>query len=310
MSTKIIKRCRAGALVLAIALYGLILLLPTSALAATSTTAKSTNTTKSTGTAKNPEKDISQQVVQSFSGDKSIQQGMIVRVTDKDKSVIQVADQKSINYLLGVTIAPNEAPVTITPQQINSQQIFVATSGRYSVLVTNQNGPVKSGDYITVSSIAGIGMTADQELPVILGTATSDFNGTSDVVGTVTLKDSTGKNRQVSIGRVTVNLDIARNPLKVAVASDFVPTFLSKAAITVANKPVSTARIYMGAVTLLVSALVSGIVLYSGVRSGMVAVGRNPLSKKSIIRSLIQTVLAGLIIFIVGVVLVYLLLKL
>ncbi|MDB5175414.1 MAG: rane protein of unknown function [Candidatus Saccharibacteria bacterium] len=304
MFSKSIKRCRTGVLLLAIVLAGLNLVVPISALAASTTAAKSDTT------AKNPEKDISQQVVQSFNADKSIQQGMIVRVTDKDKATIQAADQKSINYLLGVTIAPNDAPVTITPQTVDSQQVFVATSGRYSVLVTNQNGPIKSGDYITVSSIAGIGMTADQELPVILGTATSDFNGTSNVVGTVSLKDSSGKTRQVSIGRVTVNLDIARNPLKVAVASDFVPTFLSKAAITVANKPVSTARIYMGAITLLISALVSGVVLYSGVRSGMVAVGRNPLSKKSIIRSLIQTVLAGLIIFIVGVVLVYLLLKL
>jgi len=51
-------------------------------------------------------------------------------------------------------------------------------------------------------------------------------------------------------------------------------------------------------------------VMYSGIRSGMIAVGRNPLSKKSIIRSLIQTVIAGLIIFLAGVFAVYLLLKL
>jgi hypothetical protein len=50
--------------------------------------------------------------------------------------------------------------------------------------------------------------------------------------------------------------------------------------------------------------------LYSGIRSGMIAVGRNPLSKKSIMRSLIETVIAGLIVFAVGIFAVYLLLKL
>ena len=263
-----------------------------------------------TDTKKPETQDISQAVVQSFNGDKAIQTGMIVKVDSNNKSSIQLADQKSANSLLGVTIAPNDAPVTITEVEKDMQQIFVATSGRYSALVTNQNGAIKAGDYVVVSSLAGLGMKADTEQPVILGTATSDFNGTSNVVGSVKLKDSTGKERSIAIGRVSVNLGIAKNPLKSDDISENVPSFLAKAAAAVANKPVSTARIYLGAITLFAATVVSGVVLYSGVRSGMIAVGRNPLSRKSIIKSLIQTVMAGLTIFIVGVFAVYLLLKL
>lgn len=259
---------------------------------------------------KQEEQDISQAVVQSFTVDGDIQIGMIVKVEGQDKTSLQPADQKSGDSLLGVTIAPNDAPVTITQEDANKQQVFVATSGRYAVLVTNQNGAINAGDYITVSALAGLGMKADMVQPLIIGTATTAFNGTSNVVGSVKLKDSAGATRNVAIGRVDVTLGVANNPLKTDPKRDNVPEFLTKAAAGIANKPVSTARIYLGVVTLLVTSAVAAVVLYSGVRSGMIAVGRNPLSKKSIIKSLVQTVMAGLTIFIVGILAVYLLLKL
>ena len=118
-----------------------------------------------------------------------------------------------------------------------------------------------------------------------------------------------GKKTTVSIGRVSMDISVAQNPLYQKNA-DNVPGFLNKIATGVANKPVSAARIYISLVVFLLTAIVTGNMLYSGVRSGMIAVGRNPLSKKSIIRSLIQTVIAGLIIFVAGVFAVYLLLKL
>jgi hypothetical protein len=61
---------------------------------------------------------------------------------------------------------------------------------------------------------------------------------------------------------------------------------------------------------MVIAGAVSGSLIYSGIRSGMIAIGRNPLSKKSIVRGIIQVVIVGLIIFLVGVFGVYLLLKL
>ena len=85
---------------------------------------------------------------------------------------------------------------------------------------------------------------------------------------------------------------------------------LSSVATTVAGKPVSVVRIYLSVAVLLSVVVIVGNLLYAGVRTGMIAVGRNPLSKKSVIRSLIQTTIVGLIIFIAGVFGVYLILKL
>jgi hypothetical protein len=252
---------------------------------------------------------ISQAVTQSYNAASSVQLGMIVELEPKDPNTVEPLTAATLSNVLGVVVPSNDAAVTLTPQKQLAQQVFVATAGRYNVLVSTQNGPIAVGDEITISSVAGIGMRADDSQNIVLGTAASDFDGVNSVISKVNLKNSAGQTSRVSLGQVAIDLNIAHNPLQNE-DNDYVPAFLSKAAVSVVNHPVSVARIYLSILTLLASAIVTGTLLYSGVRSGMQAIGRNPLSRKSIIRSLIQTVTAGLIIFIVGIFGVYLLLKL
>lgn len=252
---------------------------------------------------------ITQAVTQSYNADSSVQLGMIVQLKSGDASSVVPLTNLNLSAMLGAVVSPNAAAVTLTPQSTTGQQVLVATSGRYNVLVSNQNGAIKSGDYITISSVAGVGMKADVNETIVLGKAASAFNGTSNVSSTKTITNDKGQSTRVAIGTIPVDIAIGRNPLD-SKDTDYVPSFLAKSAVTVANKPVSAARIYLGLLTLLVSAIVAANIIYGGVRSGMMAIGRNPLSKKSITRSLIQTVIAGLIIFVVGIFAVYLLLKL
>ena len=252
---------------------------------------------------------ITQAVTQSFNADPSVQLGMIVKLKDKDPSTVEPLTESTLTKLLGVVVAPNDSTVTITPAKATKQQVFVASSGQYVALVSNQNGAIKAGDFITASAIAGIGMKADEGQSVILGKAAGAFTGTANVIGKVALKNSLGKTTEVSLGRVMVVLDVSHNPLE-SKSTNYVPGFLARTAQSVTDKKVSAARIYLGLAVLALTTVITGNLVYSGVRSGMISVGRNPLSKKSIIKSLIQTVIAGLIIFIVGVLAVYLLLKL
>jgi hypothetical protein len=253
--------------------------------------------------------DISGAISQSYNADGAVQVGMIVQLKDKDSSTIAALNSKMIKSMFGVVIPVSGAPIVLAPKVAKQQQLLVATSGRQTVLVSNQNGPIKINDYISISAVDGIGMKAGEAQEQIVGKAAAAFTGTANVAGTVKLKDSTGKEATVAIGRIVVDVNITHNPLNQKTV-DFVPGFLAGIAVTVANKPVSVARIYLCTIILFVAAIISGIMLYSGIRSGMIAVGRNPLSKKSIIKSLIQTVIAGVIVFIVGVFAVYLLLKL
>lgn len=284
--------------ILAVALLSVVFLVPTLASAATSSTAKTTKAV-----------DISAGVTHSYNAETSVQVGMVVELKKSDTTTVIPLSEKNIKNMLGVVIPSSNATIVLSPENVKQQQVLVGTSGQFSVLVSNQNGRIKSGDYITISSIEGVAMRADDGQALVLGRAGGDFNGTTNVIGSVQLKDSLGKQVAVSLSRIPVEVNITHNPA-FQKSIDYVPGFLAKVAITVSNKPVSAARIYLSLIILFITMVISGNMLYSGVRSGMNAVGRNPLSKKSIIKSLIQTVFAGLIIFVVGVLAVYLLLKL
>lgn len=60
-----------------------------------------------------------------------------------------------------------------------SEGITVAAAGRVAVRVSTENGPVRPGDYLTSSSIAGVAMKATANGPVI-GVATTAFSGAGE----------------------------------------------------------------------------------------------------------------------------------
>ena len=261
------------------------------------------------GTASTKTEDISQAITQSYSADGTLQPGVIVRLKDKSNGVVEPLKQADETKMLGTVVTQDASAVTLIPASSTQQQVFVATSGHYPVLVSTQNGVISAGDYIAVSAITGVGMKADETETTVLGKAVDGFTGTKGVISSIKLKDDLGHDTTVEIGLITVNLNIVRNPLQQK-QTDFLPAFMAKAATAIASKPVSAARVYLGMGVLLVAAFITANIVYSGVRSGMTAIGRNPLSKKSIIKSLIQTVIAGLIVFITGAFAVYLMLKL
>jgi hypothetical protein len=251
---------------------------------------------------------LSQSVTEGYGSSQNLQKGTIVMLDSKDPTQVDALTQASIADMQGVVVAANDAPVTLSSSG-NTNQVYVATFGRYGVLVSNQNGSIKSGDYITISSLAGVGMKANTTQAIILGKADASFDGISNVEGGATLNESGGKHVAVSIGRIQVDIVISHNPLQASATANL-PGFLSKAGQLVANKPVSAGRVYISIFILLISAVLAGSMLYSGVRSGLTAIGRNPLAKKSITRNLIQVIFTSLGIFIIGLFGVYLLLKL
>ena len=85
---------------------------------------------------------------------------------------------------------------------------------------------------------------------------------------------------------------------------------LRRASEAIAGKPVSPARVYISIIVLLAAAAIAGSLIYSAVRSSVIAIGRNPLSKRSIIRGLFQVVIIGILVFLSGVFGVYLILNL
>lgn len=254
---------------------------------------------------------LAQAVTHAYKTDSTLQRGMIVRLAEKDNTKVEAVKSEDITKMEGVVVAANDSPVTLSSQDQTTQQVFVATTGRYFVLVSNQNGAIKKDDYITISSLAGVGMKADGKQSRIIGKALSGFDGKSNVSGQTTVKNSDKKDIPIALGLLAVDINVGRNPIE-QTAESIVPGLevLQKAAGTIADKPVAPAQIYLGLVALIVTAIVAGSILYAGVRTSMVAIGRNPLAKSSVMRNLLQVVVTSIIILIIGVTAVYLILKL
>lgn len=252
-----------------------------------------------------------QAVTRAYGSDTQLQRGMIVRISQKDKNKVEALSDKASNKMEGVVVAANDAPVTLSNVDTTQQQVFVANTGHYNLLASNQNGAIKTGDYLTISSLDGIAMKADSKQSIVVGKALGPFDGKSEVSGSTSLKDSDGSKVNVGIGLIPVNINISHNPLEKQETSKIPGIgFLQSGAQAIVNKQVDPARLYISLVLLIVAAAIAGSILYGGVRNSMVSVGRNPLAKKSIMRSLLQVVIVSVIIFIIGLVGVYLILKL
>jgi hypothetical protein len=216
-----------------------------------------------------------------------------------------------VSKILGVVVPYNDSALVLSSATTTgAQQVLVATAGRYDMLVSNQAGAIRAGDYITGSAVPGIGMKAGSTEVAVVGEAAGSFDGKNNVLGTIPLKSSTGGYVNVNVGSVPVDVRLASNPLYQKGTVINVPTFLAKAANSVANKNVNAVRIYLSMLVIFATILITGSMLYSGVRSDVISVGRNPLARKALSRSLLQIIFTGLIIFIIGVSVSYLILKL
>lgn len=252
---------------------------------------------------------MAQNVTQGYQSDTSLQQGIIVELKPGDATKVKPLSQESETNMLGVVVAANDAPVSLS-ENVDKQQIYVATYGQYDVLVSNQNGEIKQGDTITISSVDGVGMKGDASHQVVLGKATESFDGMSNVQSTAKITTNGGAQRTITLGRIAVNINVAHNPeYHPVTAQAGVPSFLAAAAEVVTDKPVGAVRIYASLLVLLIATVIAGSLLYAGVRTGMTAIGRNPLAKKSIIRNLLQVTIIAMIVFTIGIIAVYLLLK-
>ena len=246
-----------------------------------------------------------QAIAQGYSSSFPLQPGMIVMLSNNTNQV-QPLDMSNIRKMLGVVISSSGAAITLGSTKATNQA-YVTNYGLHDVLVSNQNGPVKTGDYITISSLNGVGMDAGVSEPIVLGQATGKFSGSSNIVGSANLSSSGGGKMAVNYGLVPVDIAIANNPLDVGPQG--IPAFLSKLTRFATKKSVSATRVYLTLFIVLVGIIVAVTIIYSGVKNGIISLGRNPLAKKVIYGSIIRTALIGIAIFALSLAAAYLILQ-
>lgn len=246
--------------------------------------------------------------VQAYAAEKPLDTGTIVQLTGKDANEVKIATKAQLENMFGVTVDKNQLLVSSSTNLKN--EAYVAASGTYNTLVSTEGGPIAAGDYVTLSSIDGIAMKASDKESTVFGRANQGFDGNGVVLGTAQIKDTSGNVvSTVKLGSVSVTIDVKSNPYDISTEANL-PEFLERIGEAVAQKEVSPIRIYLSLGIMAVSIITTIAMLYAGVRNGLVSIGRNPMSKKSIFRALLQVILTSLLILIIGLFAVYLLLKL
>lgn len=247
--------------------------------------------------------------VQSYAAEGVFDFGTVVQLDGNASNRVKIATQKEQQNMFGVVVDRNQLPLTISNEGTQNET-FVAVSGTYNVLVSNQSGDIKIGDYVTLSALNGIAMNAGTEEGTVLGRANRAFDGKTSVIGNSEIKDTSGKvTKTVAIGSVPVTINIQRNPNEKS-TKVLVPDFLERIGQAVAEKEVSPIRIYLSMGIAAVSLIAAIAVLYSGVRHSLISIGRNPMTKKSIFRAMLEIILTTILILVIGLFAVYLLLKL
>lgn len=246
--------------------------------------------------------------IHSYQADIPLQRGVIVRLHSEDSNKVIPVTENDMVDTFGVVVSPTEVPLSLGASEGAGNLTYVATSGTYNMLVNDQEGQIKKNDYITVSAVSGIAMKATDQQPTVIGKALTNFDGKTNVTSEVTLKDSNGDAyKTVKIGLIPVAIAISSNPLKTNTRADL-PEWLVRTGLV--DKDVQPFRIYISIGILAIAIVAAITVLYAGIRHSVISIGRNPLSKGSIARSLLSIFLSAFIILIIGSFTVYLLLKL
>jgi len=247
-----------------------------------------------------------QEFTKGFATDQDLLKGEVVARVEGDESKVERASLSSGDRLYGAVVREAETSVALTD---DTAGVLVATSGRFEVLLSNLNGDIRSGDYLTFSPIAGVAMKADDRQNKTIGQALQDFDTSqpSNILAVREVTASDGSSKNAAMGRILVDLDVRNNPLAYGI---FAPQVLIELGETIAGGPVSVTRVWGALAVILLSFATGSIIFYAGIRTSLIAIGRNPLSKGSVLRGFFQVTAISLTIFLVGGFAVYLILKL
>lgn len=221
--------------------------------------------------------------------DKNPPDGSIVATTDKGYTLTNSAYQYSIYGII------TENPA-ISFENASSNSKPVISTGKGYVRVSSTNGNIKEKDFITSSDIKGVGQKASQN-GFVLGVALESYNNSDPKkTGKILVSVSPRFNSSIQMG---VN----------AVKTNLIET-IKNASFATAMSPVASLR-YILAALIAIASFVLGFVYFGKVaRSGIEALGRNPLAGRMIQLGIVFNLVLTVGIMVIGLAIAYLILVL
>lgn len=215
----------------------------------------------------------------SYHSDGQIADGSIVSLDPGKSDYVQPANTDNAGRLLGIAVDGNDSLLAV---DASPGLVQVATTGDATVLVSTVNGAIHVGDAIGVSPFNGVGMKAAPGGRTI-GLAQTDFDGGTEGAHQQTVTDKNGKHKQVFVGfarlSIAVGTDNANGQLENL-------NGLQRVVRSITGHTVSTWRITISLVVVAVSLLALITLVYASIYGSIISVGRNPLAKYAVFRTL------------------------
>jgi hypothetical protein len=238
----------------------------------------------------------------SYSSSYSIQNGSLVSLDPTKSNYVVPANSDNGTQLFGVAVASNDSLLAIDP---GTGQVQVATSGTVNAMVSTLNGDIRVGDQISVSPFNGIGMRAGLGSHVI-GLAQTAFNRNTSGSVNQQVTDKSGNVSHITVGFIRLGIAIGTASTQ---GSNDQLNGLQKLAQALTGHSVSTARMIISLVIALVSFLCLVTLVYASIYGGIISIGRNPLAKYAIFRSVASVLGMVMLVAMVSSITIFLLLR-
>jgi len=189
-----------------------------------------------------------------------------------------------------VGVVSEHSALTFTIEGISKYPVL--TSGTALVRVSTLNGPIKKGDLVTASSVPGVGMKATKSGNV-LGSALADFSASDPK----------------TVGKIAVVVNIHYSyaqPAAVTALFDLI----NLSSIAVFEEPTVVFRYVLAGLVILIAFILGFVLFGRTARSGVEALGRNPLAARTIQFGILFTLSITIAIILSGFVIAYLILRL
>ena len=221
-------------------------------------------------------------ITQAFYAEEQLALGTIVSLDRPEASTVVKATPRNINNLYGVIVQQGDISVS---QDNSRNQVFVANEGVANVLVSTANGSVNAGDAITVKSIEGIGEKSSQE-GIVLGIAQQDLENNNNELEQYTIGENSS-NKNISIGLIPVHISVGSYSDIMGSTGLEDRNALEQVADGLAGKRVKLFALVLSFIVLLIGIFASIFIITSSSYGSIISMGRNPLSEKKIVRSLL-----------------------
>jgi len=186
-------------------------------------------------------------------------------------------------------VIADNASVSLEDKEIENG-VVILTNGIAEVRVTAVSGNIKEGDYITSSNNEGIGQKATKN-GYVLGSALENFEpGNANDIGSI---------------QVAINIHPAQGLAK---AGSNLLQFIRQGVAVPLIGPLESLRYLLAVLMVLISFTLGMIYFGRSSRTGIEAIGRNPLAKNVIQITVLMNILLTIVIVLVGLGIAYIIL--